>query len=285
MNAHFIDINSIVTINSKVWIVSRKEPNKPILRIPKSEFNLIRKGVYRNQNLRFKMTGVDYWLSNELLNNIKVKCKTNNIDIGDISFSMQEFMNSEIIDKDDFTIHIENILHMKNTKDDVYLICSKNTKESYEFIFEKLEKELEKIGVSIKLKYFISETFYNRDKDSIRLNKIKVLIQHLIGYNIDFDKFSDVVTTLYDNIYFYEDDGKTVDDAKNINKNIKSLIDNTTDEEIKDNIKSVIRNNEPNLIIKHITFNKVNKFIRYEVPITWQNIIKTFEGFRYKKRD
>ncbi len=284
-NAHFFDINSIVTINSKVWIVSRKEPNKPIVRIPKSEFNLIRKGVYKNQNLRFKMAGVDYWLSNDLLNTIKVRCKNNNIDIADISFSMQEFMNSDIIDSDDFTIHTENIQDIKNTSDDVYLICSKNTKEVYEFILDKLEKELDKIGVTIKAKYFISETFYNRDKDDIKLNKIKILIQHLIGYKINGDRFDDVVVTKYDNIYFYEDDIKTVESAKDINKNIKILIDNTDLEEIRDDIKLTIRNSEPNLIIKHITFNLVNKFIRYEIPITWQNIIKTFEGFKYKKRD
>ena len=30
------------------------------------------------------------------------------------------------------------------------------------------------------------------------------------------------------------------------------------------------------------TFNKINKFVTTTVKIEWQNVIKTFEGFRYK---
>ena len=52
MNAHFFDLNSLITMNSKVWIVNKLNPNKPLLRISKSEFNLLRKGVYRKDNIK-----------------------------------------------------------------------------------------------------------------------------------------------------------------------------------------------------------------------------------------
>jgi hypothetical protein len=38
---------------------------------------------------------------------------------------MQEFMNKEIIDNDDFVIHMQHIEHLKNINEDVYIICSK----------------------------------------------------------------------------------------------------------------------------------------------------------------
>ena len=38
MNAHFFDLNTLITINSRVWVVENTNPNKPIIRITKSEF-------------------------------------------------------------------------------------------------------------------------------------------------------------------------------------------------------------------------------------------------------
>lgn len=282
MDAHIFDFSTLVTIDSKVWIVNRKDPNIPIIKMPKSEFNLLRKGVYKKDNIRFKIAGIDYWLSEKLFNNIKIKCKNNNVDIGDLSFSMQEFMNPDIIERGDYKFHLENIQHIKNSKADVYLICSKNTKNAYESIVEKLSEKILEYGLAFKNIYYLTETFYNRDKDDVVSNKTKILIQHLLGYKTEGDKFSDVSIVKYDNIYFYEDDMNTVSTVKDINNIIKFLI-NDTEQEIIDDIKGVIKNDEPLLIIKQVTFNKSNLFIRTEVPIQFGNVIMSFESFRYKK--
>ena len=71
MNGHFFDLNSLITMNSKVWIVNTRTPNKPLIRISKSEFNLLRKGVYKKDNINFNIDGQTYWLSEELFNKIK----------------------------------------------------------------------------------------------------------------------------------------------------------------------------------------------------------------------
>jgi uncharacterized protein (DUF4213/DUF364 family) len=39
--ANFFDINTLITINSKVWIIDKLKPNIPIVKISKSEFNLL----------------------------------------------------------------------------------------------------------------------------------------------------------------------------------------------------------------------------------------------------
>ena len=76
--AFFFDINTLITTNSKVWIVDRDKPNKPILRITKSDFNLIKKGVYKKDNIKFEMQGESYWISKDLFEQIKIKSKNQN---------------------------------------------------------------------------------------------------------------------------------------------------------------------------------------------------------------
>ena len=179
MNAHFFDLNSLITINSRVWIVDKLNPNKPILKITKSEFNLIRKGVYKKDNINFEISDTKYWISEELYNRLKINSKKNNVDVSSLSFSMKEFMDSEIIDNDDYTIHLENIRHLKNSQADIYIICSKNSRRSYDFIIDKLKDKIADFGLTIKDFYFVSETFYNRDKIDIIHKKIKIALQHL----------------------------------------------------------------------------------------------------------
>jgi hypothetical protein len=50
---------------------------------------------------------------------------------------MQEFMNKEIIDNDDFNTHAT---YRTSINEDVYIICSKNTKVNYEVPMVKLMK-------------------------------------------------------------------------------------------------------------------------------------------------
>lgn len=277
-NAHLFDLNTLITTNSKVWIVDKLNPNEPILRIPKSEFNLIKKGIYRKDGMKFEISGEIYWMSEDLINKIKIKCKNKKLDISNLSFSMQEFMNKDIIESNDFTIHLEHIQHLKNTNDDIYIICSKNTKNNYELIISKLEEKLEEIGLKIKNFYFISETFYNRNEDDINNKKVKLLTQHLVGFKTEGDKFSHTEITRYDTISFYDDEDRVIELAKNVNNVLQFLLSNS-EELVKERIKEVIKNNECVLIINKVTFNKVNLFIQTKIQLQWQNLIKKFESF------
>lgn len=282
MNAHFFDLNSLITMNSKVWIVNTRTPNKPLIRISKSEFNLLRKGVYKRDNINFNIDGQTYWLSEELFNKIKIKSKNNNVNISELAFSMQEFMNKDIIENGDFTIHLENIRHLKNSQDDIYVICSKNSKRSYESLIEKLEEKLEDFGLKIKNFYFISETFYNRDRDDIVHKKVRLVLQHIIGLKTADTKFTEEEITKYDEVSLYDDDINTIKLAKGINDVLQFLVKNS-DDEVKDKVKEVLKMNECELIINQVTFNKVNPFIVTKIELNLNKIIRTFENFIYKK--
>ena len=50
MKAHFFDIETILVMDSKVWIVDKFSPKVPIIKISKSDFNLIKNGIYKSQN-------------------------------------------------------------------------------------------------------------------------------------------------------------------------------------------------------------------------------------------
>jgi len=279
--AFFFDLNSLITTNSKVWIVDRDKPNKPILRIPKSDFNLIKKGVYKKDDIKFEMQGESYWISKDLFDQIKIKAKNQNLNISKLAFSMQEFMNKDIIENNDFTIHLENIRHLKNTSGDIYIICSKNTKNNYELIISKLEDKLKEIGLVVKNYYYISETFYNRDEDDINNKKVRLLLQHIIGMKTEGDKFSHTEITKYDVISFYDDELRVIELAKNANNVLQFLIENSEDL-VKDRVKEILKKSQCELVINQVTFNKVNLFVTTKVELQYQNVIKKFESFVFR---
>lgn len=280
MNAHFFDLNTLITINSKVWIVENTNPNTPLLRISKHEFNLIKKGVYKNFNTKIKLSGNDYWISEEIYNNLKISCKNKKANIADLAFSMQEFMNPEIIEKGDYQIHIENIRHLKNTQDNIFIICSKNSKKAYEPIIKKLEDKIKELGLSIKKYFFISETFYNKDKAEIVNAKTKLLLQFLIGLKIEDNSFINEEVERYDGVTLYEDDANTIKILMNANDTLHFLVNNT-EETLKEQIRNTIKDKECEIIIKQVTFNKANIFIDSKVELQWRNIVRKFESFHY----
>jgi|SaaInlV_165m_DNA_2_1040747.scaffolds.fasta_scaffold07516_6 hypothetical protein len=282
MGAHFFDIDVLVDVNSKVWVISKIKPDIPVIKISKHEFKLIKRGIYKKYKQNLNIGGKSYWLPEDLMNNLKVRCKNLKCDITDLSFSMQEFMNPLVIDHLEFKVLVEHFQQLKNTKDDIYIICSKNTEKNYKKVVDTLIEKMADFGLVIKDFYYLSETFYNRDKDNISHTKVKLLLQHLIGYRSESDKFIDEEITQYDRVYFYDDDSSVISLANDCNKTFDFIVSNTEDS-IKSNIKDVVKEDDKIIIVNKVTNNKVNPFITKEVLIEWSNIKKTFESFIYKR--
>jgi hypothetical protein len=277
IDAHFFDLSSLIKIKAKVWIVSKIKPSIPIIKIDESEFNLIKKSIWLNNGEKLKIGGIEYWLPINLVESLKIKCKKMGVELSDLSFSLQEFMNPEIIERLDFEIFTINFDHLKNTKDDVYIICSKNTKKNSQSIIEKLEEKLAELGIVVKNYYFISETFFNRDSDEISFKKTRLVIQHLIGLKTDNYKFTEEEITKYNKIFVYENSKSAIHELKLANDTLELLKENS-----EPNVKSIVDERlleNPTIIINEITFNKVNKFIVYPVEISKGRIVKTYESF------
>ena len=273
MRAQFFDLSVLIELESKVWLVSRTKPSIPIVKISTSEFNLIKKGVYVKFGQRMKIGGSDYWLSKDLSEEIKIKCVKSNTNISELVFSMQEYMNPSIIEKLNYTIHKDNLYNIKNVDDDIYIICSKNTKKNYDYLIKKLEEFLESIGLKVKNYYYISETYFNRNEDDICHKKVRLLLQHL--------KFIDEEITKYDIISYYDESKEVIEMCKNINDTLLFLQKNS-EESISEKVKDLLKSDYTELIVNEVTFNRVNKFITTPVKITTQNIIKNFESFKFR---
>lgn len=280
MKAHFFDLDTILVTNAKVWIVDKTIPNIPILKINQSEFNLIKSGVFKHQGNKINFAGHEYWLPTDLFEKLKIKAKNYRADISNLSFSMQEFMNKELIENLDYNINIENIIHLKNTDDDIYVICSKNSQKNHELMISKIEEKLKENGLQIKKYYHISETFYNRSEDDIAHKKVRLLLQHIIGYKTEGDKFIDEKVTEYQEVFYYEDEETSIKMANDCNKLFMILLSNT-ESTLKDIIKQEIKNPHY-LFVNKITFNRVNKFITNKILIEFSNLIKAFESFKIR---
>ena len=281
MEAHFFDLNTAITIENEVWVVSKLNPNTPIVKIKQSDFNLIKKGVFKNKGGVINIGDKDYFVEPTLIEKIKTRCKNQKIEITDLSFSMQEFMNPDLIKDLNYKVWKEHFLRLKNSNDDIYFICSKNTKRNYEPIIEKLEEFLRELGLTVKNFYFISETFYNRDEDKISHKKVRLLLQHLVGQKTEDDRFTNEEITKYNRITFYDDDNKTIELSKNINSILKFILDNS-ETEIKSKIEDLIKSEEIILDVKFVTFNKVNPFVSSYVKLSIERIFKTYESFRMR---
>jgi len=281
MKAHFFDLDTLIQSTGQVWIIDELYPNNPIMKISKSDYNLIRKEVYRSNGEKVKFSGEDYFLSNELYKQLELNCKRTKTNISSLSFSMQEFLNREIINNLDFNINLEIIKPLKNSIDDIYIICSKNSKLNYEKYITILEDKLLNEGLKIKNYYYITETFFNRSKDSISHKKIRLLLQHLVGLKTEKDKFTDQEITEYNEISFYEDDSLTIDMAKKYSEILLFLMNNS-EENLSSRIKEKLKKTEKILNLNLITPNKVNRFIRTIISVRLPNVIKTFESFRWR---
>lgn len=281
MRSHFFDIDTILITNNKVWIVDKSYPNIPLLKIEKSDFNLIKSGIYKSQNNKIEFGGKSYWVPKGLMETLKIKCKINKSNLSNLIFSMQEFMNKELIENLDYDINLDNLLHLKNTDDDIYIICSKNAKKNYELMIKKVEEKLKDNGLVIKNYYFISETFYNRNEDQISHKKIRLLLQHLIGLKTEGDKFTDEEITSYTEVFFYDDEDSSINLANNCNNVCEFLLSNT-ENTIKSKIKDILKSEEKILYTNLVSPNKFNRFQTKKIQLKFSNILKTFESFKWK---
>lgn len=282
MNAHFFDLDTLIQSDGKVWIIDRVYPNQPIMRISKSDYALIIKGIYSSNGEKVKFSDKNYFISKDFYKQLQINCKKTKTDIGSLAFSMQEFLNKEIIEELDFRINLDIMIKLKNTTDDIYIICARNTKNNYEKYIKKLEEKILQEGLKIKDYYFITETFFNKSEDNISHKKVRLLLQHLIGLKTDVDKFTDKELIEYDEVFFYEDDLSTIETTKRYQEILLFLLSNT-ESNLSSSIREKLKKTEKILHLNLITPNKVNQFIKTIITVKLPNIAKTFESFKFSK--
>ena len=279
VKSHFFDIDTLIKLENQAWVVDKNNPNVPIMKISKSDFNLIQSGIYRKQNNKIEFNGKIFWLPTELVNKLKIKAKTYKTEFSNLAISLQEFLNKDIIDEMDFELKLDTISQLKNKTDDIYIICSKQTKRNYQNLIDKLVEKLKEQGLKVKNFYFISDNFYNQNKDEVNFKKMRLLLQHLVGYKTDGNKFIDEEITRYDQVSFYDNNYDTLKISDGINGLLELILSNT-DKGLHDVIKEDINDYRPILFVNKINDNHYNKTETKKVILSLSTLIKTFESFK-----
>jgi hypothetical protein len=279
VKSHFFDIDTLIKLENQAWVVDKNNPNIPILKISKSDFNLIQSGIYRKQGNKIDFNGKTFWLPTKLVNKLKIKAKTYKTEFSNLAISLQEFLNKDIIEEMSFELNLSVISELKNKTDDIYIICSKQTKRNYQSLIDKFEEKLKEQGLKVKNFYFISDNFYNIDKDEVNFKKMRLLLQHLIGYKTDGNKFIDEEITRYDQVSFYDNNYDTLKITDDINGLLEVVLSNT-DKGLKDVIKEDIIDYKPILLVNKINDNHYNKTETKKIILSLSTLIKTFESFR-----
>jgi hypothetical protein len=145
-------------------------------------------------------------------------------------------------------------------------------------MIEKVTQELKLKGLKIKNFYFISENFTNLNEDDVRFKKIRLFLQHLIGYKTEQDHFIDEEITKFEQIHYYDSNSQTLKLTQEINNTLEFLL-SRTDDGLRNVIKEDIEDYKPVLWCHKINSNQVNWVENKKVVLNISKIITTFENF------
>lgn len=283
-NLHFFDLDGTLwNIDCKVWIIDKEEPHKPIIRLDNFETNKIISGFYIKDNQKVEYNGENYFISNDLFNEINKKKK---LPIERIGISWIEFNDEKYINNTKVTFLFNNIRHLRNKDEYICLLSGRSHRERHAEILNTLRKKLQDIGIEIYKIYFVSDKFHYRHDENISLNKLNILIEHLIGLKIDEGKFKSYKQDWFSNIYFYDDEKMNIDYANDVQKIFDRVLKNTDDELFK-LIMDRLSKNKMTLTNNLITNNEINPFETTKVtlkspskyPIKVNEHIKNFNKF------
>ena len=276
MVAHFFDIDTFVKVEQKVWIIDKSKPNSPVLKLSKSDYNVLKKGLFLNQNLKLRIGGESFYFNKEMLDSIKLGCKKIKANVSDLTFSFTEFKNIESLN---YKLDLSSIKHLFRTNDIVYIVCSKMKNPFYEKIVEELNQKLRLNGIKPRDFYFLIEDSTKvLDGDNLIYKKMKLFLQHLVGYKTENNIFIDEKLTDVDDVYYYGDNKTDISRMSSFNKLFRKLLSNT-DEYLKDIILDDMNTRKKTLTTHFVSSNKMNLFDTKSYDLSYNNRLKRFKDF------
>lgn len=265
-NIHWYDLDGTLwQTDAMLWIIDKNNPDKCIIKINQYVGSLITSGFYINDNLYFKYNGQECWLSKELFDKINTKKQYK---LEDLGISWREYTDYEMIQKQasNLTFHSNHIDHLKNTKDTINLITTRGNKEAHIILLNKLNNQLKPLNIYISNEYFINDPKSVDISGNNNMKKCFIILQNMIGYKINIDKFVPISLKKYNKSYFYDDEQINIDTCLHINTYISLLLSKTM-LKLREIIIKDIQERSPVLYTNLVTSNKLNPFITKEIKI------------------
>jgi len=290
---HFFDLDGTLwNIKSNPHIIDKEKPYKSIIKISRNEFSLIKNGVYKQDNIPLEYNGNIFYISKELYKKIYKKTKSENVKRFGISF--MEYTDRELLNNSNIEYLLNNINHLRGRKDiSMGILTARSNMKNHSDIINNLRLELINIGISIDKNYFIGDKFSFNTIDKQRLQKSHILLEHLIGFKIKYNKFISEKQDWYRKVYFYDDDNRNIHYANDIQRILNELLYNTDDDIFKIIIDR-INNNKIILNNNLVTNNDFNRFKTTSIDIVEpekypisEKLLHTFESYSifYNKQE
>ncbi len=145
-------------------------------------------------------------------------------------------------------------------------------------IINEIVETLRTNGMIVKNFYYLNENFLNQNTDEVNYKKMRLLLQHSIGYRSDMNKFIDDEITKYDQINFYDKSipFKTV--SITVDQIFKSMMKNTA-KGLMDVIKDDLKTHTPIIQINKIEDNQFNPIRTTKIELSLKHLITKFESF------
>jgi len=279
MTAHFFDIQTLFKLDQKIWIIDKNNPSKPLLKLSRYEYNVMKKELYLKDDLKLRIGGKYYYFSKDGFDKIKRMCKKYRTNVTDIEFSFVEFENDEVMESLRYDLDTSAMRHLYRTKDVVYILCSKSKNKFYDNLIEKLDRHLRKKGIQPRDYYYLIEDGTKVvDTDEVVYKKIKIMLQHLVGYMTEGDNFIDEKLTDFTDVYYYGNDRSESTEVGLSNKVFGKLMKNTKGY-LREIITDIVKNENKTLTSNYVSSNKMNRFVTTSYDLEYNNKLKRFGDF------
>ena len=262
---HLFDLDGTLwAIKNSAWVIKKDKPSKPILKLKSGEISSILSGVYINDEIDINYNGKKYWISEELFE--KIKKMRPNIKKEDLGISFYEFIDPKYYDSLKF--YKENIRHLIGIDNvDIGILSARFSNEKDKMLLVALKDELENVGINIDKFYYVGDHFLPNVNMNINVRKANILLEHLVGFHIEKDRFVPIKQDLYKEVHFYDDEPHNIFVANDIQDMLDGYLENTEDE-VHNRIINNITTNKPILYNNLITNNKLNRFKTTKVELT-----------------
>jgi hypothetical protein len=285
--AYIYDIDgTLLNMDVKAWIIDKDNPSKPILRLDPLELFMIEKGVFKKDDLIINYDDNRYYISKELFKKIQKKKR---ITIENLGVSFIEYIDDRIYNKAKVIYLMDNIRHLADITDKIILLTGRHNRKLSTKIINKLRLKLKDLGIEIWKMHFVGNHL-RTNSDIVSNEKVKVLLEYLIGLKIKNDEFIPIRQDQFDFIHYYDDDFKNIDYIEDMQVYFEQVLRNTKDDEVYKYISKRLEMLNPKIELNLITSNVLNKFKttstsismpkKYPIRISESRRISKFNEFK-----
>jgi hypothetical protein len=203
--AHIFNLDNLMLITyPKVWVIDSRKPNKCIVKISKTQYDLIKSNRYKGYGLSIKQNDQNIYLDEYLYEILK------EYDGQFLRFSFRELIDP-IDNNVRYRFDLSPLDFVDKKPGDIIFVSTKGLTDNYGELFDKLKYLIKKKGYNIKKLYHLNQSFFAQNTDE-NLQKISyTLISNITGKKIKEGKIVGPSDNKYNEVLFYDSNYNTIE--------------------------------------------------------------------------